>query len=181
MVTDFYRLVACSILIGPILSWLVRYVILWKANLIMAFLQFDGTASRFKKNISELWEIIQLFVKERIDTMEANANLDDTDFLTTLLENTASRDPLFLRNIMVTLLFAGRDNTQASSAWALYELSRNPYWMNRMRNEALELDKSGQVPSFSTLSVGTVSSVDFSRWELTTVITVIPCSFGRIL
>ncbi len=75
--------------------------------------------------------------------------------MTSFLQNPASKDKIFLRNIMVTMLFAGRDNTSSSLAWSLYEMSRCPGWLQRMREEAIALGTEGQVPDYATINVRT--------------------------
>ncbi|THH07284.1 hypothetical protein EW146_g9366 [Bondarzewia mesenterica] len=114
--------------------------------------KFDGTARRFKRSIRRLWEITDHLISERTHSLNLKSNFEETDFLTSLLQDPTVDDPIFIRNIMVTLLFAGRDNTQSSLSWSLYELSKHPEWLAKMRQEATELDRTGQVPSFVTLS-----------------------------
>lgn len=53
-----------------------------------------------------------------------------------LLKDPAFDDPVLIRDIMVTMLFAGRDNTQNVLAWALHSLMATPQWVERLREEA---------------------------------------------
>ncbi|THG97540.1 hypothetical protein EW026_g4471 [Hermanssonia centrifuga] len=115
--------------------------------------RFDGTKSHFDKNISRLWAAIEALIAEHSDRKRSQDNLNEkTDFLTSLIQGHFEENPVFLRNIMVTLLFGGRDNTQNSISWAMYELSRHPQWLTRMRKEAKELDKAGSMPTFANVS-----------------------------
>ena len=58
------------------------------------------------------------------------------DFLSALLEGPTYNDPILIRDTLVVLLFAGRDNTQNSLAWSLHALMNSPHWIDRMRAEA---------------------------------------------
>jgi Cytochrome P450 len=63
-------------------------------------------------------------------------------------------DPLLIRDTLITLLFASRDNTQNSFTWAIYELSKHPEWMDRMRAEAIALaPRTGDVVSYANINV----------------------------
>ena len=64
-----------------------------------------------------------------------------TDFLDALLQDPTFDDPVLVRDTLVTILFAGRDNTQNTLAWGIHALMGAPEWMNRMRAEA-ELNRS---------------------------------------
>ncbi|KAJ8088597.1 hypothetical protein PM082_013840 [Marasmius tenuissimus] len=117
--------------------------------------KFDGTSRKFDTTIRKLWIAVEQMISERKQALKADtyhATTEATDFLSNLLNNSENLDPLFVRNIMVTLLFGGRDNTQNSIAWSLYELMRHPEWVDKMRKEAEEVGASGRPPSFSTLS-----------------------------
>ena len=58
------------------------------------------------------------------------------DFLGALLRDTeVQEDPKALRETLVTLLFAGRDNVQNVLSWSVYELSQSPSWMEKMQAE----------------------------------------------
>ncbi|KAG7447082.1 cytochrome P450 [Guyanagaster necrorhizus] len=115
--------------------------------------KLDGTWFRFRRTISVLWKTIDGLIEERSKSLALAGDVDsqETDFFSTFLKSHSETDPIFTRNIMVTLLFGGRDNTQNSISWALYELSRQPEWLNRMREEAIALGQSGQHPTFATL------------------------------
>ncbi|PSR72736.1 hypothetical protein PHLCEN_2v11431 [Hermanssonia centrifuga] len=122
-------------------------------HLVSAMDELDGTKSHFDKNISRLWAAIEALIAEHSDRKRSQDNLNEkTDFLTSLIQGHSEENPVFLRNIMVTLLFGGRDNTQNSISWAMYELSRHPQWLTRMRKEAMELDQAGGMPTFSNVS-----------------------------
>ncbi|THG96451.1 hypothetical protein EW026_g5382 [Hermanssonia centrifuga] len=116
--------------------------------------QLDGTKRQFDSNISKLWTAVEALIAEHSDDKRSHVNPEEkqSDFLTSLIQGHSEENPVFLRNIMVTLLFGGRDNTQNSLSWALYELSRHSEWLGRMRKEALELDQAGSTPTFANLN-----------------------------
>ena len=62
-----------------------------------------------------------------------------SDFFSSLIQDPSIDDPIFIRDTMITLLFGGRDNMQNSLVWACYELCRHPEWIEKMRQEALEV------------------------------------------
>ena len=58
-----------------------------------------------------------------------------SDFLSALLLGSKTQNITHARDILMTLLFAGRDSTQNAILWALYELTRHPSWISSMRQE----------------------------------------------
>jgi cytochrome P450 len=124
---------------------------LWRLEVLTAS-QFDGSGRIFERELLKL----QRAVEDLIASHKASPSDQDSDstkdFLTTFLEMHDTNDPLFVRNIMVTLMFGGRDNTQSSLSWSLYVLCRHPKWLTKMRAEAIALNKLGQ-PTFAKLSV----------------------------
>lgn len=61
------------------------------------------------------------------------------DFLSSLLHDSGLQDPIVIRDILVMLVFAGRDNTQNAISWATHELLKKPEWFDKMRSEAMEV------------------------------------------
>ncbi|KAK0187618.1 cytochrome P450 [Armillaria mellea] len=116
--------------------------------------KLDGTWFRFRRNQTALWKDINGLINQRSKSLALVGDVEsqETDFFSALLKSYSETNPLFTRNMMVTLLFGGRDNTQNSISWALYELSRQPEWLHRMREEAIIMGRSGQRPTFASLS-----------------------------
>ncbi len=75
------------------------------------------------------------------------------DYLSILLNEPIYNDPIMIRDTLVTLLFAGRDNTQNSLAWSFYALQRHPKWVQKMREEAMALNQEGHELHYSDLWV----------------------------
>ena len=93
-------------------------------------------------------------IEKRTHELETGAVVKGDDFLSTLLSEAEDKDPLLIRDTLITLLFASRDNTQNSFTWALYELSNHPEWIDKMRAEAVALaPPSGNVVSYSNINV----------------------------
>ncbi|KAJ7667536.1 cytochrome P450 [Mycena polygramma] len=115
--------------------------------------KLDGTSALFSKTINQLWTGINALITERTKLAEVvSINAESMDFLSSLLQSPVSSNSVFVRNIMVTLLFGGRDTTQSCFSYGLYELCRQPVWLSQMRQEAIRVGKNGQLPTFSTLS-----------------------------
>lgn len=70
-----------------------------------------------------------------------------------MLKDAAFNDPGLIRDTLVALLFAGRDNTQNAFAWSLYSLISAPHWVARMRVEANDNRKLGHEMEYGNLSV----------------------------
>jgi len=115
--------------------------------------ELDGKARIFRKNIAELQAIVENMIQDRREEMKLADQPLRSDFFSSLVQDPSIEDPIFIRNMMVTLLFGGRDNMQNSLVWACYELCRHPEWLEKMRREALEVGQSGQVLSFSTINL----------------------------
>ncbi|KAJ7119284.1 cytochrome P450 [Mycena filopes] len=114
--------------------------------------KLDGTSAIFQENITQLWTAITTLISERTRLTEVSVNAESMDFFSSLLQSPASSNSILVRNVMVTLLFGGRDNTQSCFSWALYELCRHPKWLREMRQEAIQVGKTEQPPTFATLS-----------------------------
>ncbi|GBE79002.1 predicted protein [Sparassis crispa] len=105
--------------------------------------------SEFTSARTEFFNIIEEIVQER---KSSGKNLEDNgDFLSALLRDGQVQDPALLRDTLVTLLFAAKDNTQNSLAWSLYELSRSPVWLKKLRQEALSNGAPTQGVQYSNL------------------------------
>ena len=88
-------------------------------------------------------------------TEEDTKGYDDShaDWLSTMLKDPSFADPILIRDTLVALVFAGRDNTQNSFAWSLNALMSSPQWISRMRLEAKENRKPGRELDYGDLSV----------------------------
>jgi len=62
-----------------------------------------------------------------------------------------TKDPKFLRDQIVAVLLAGRETTACALSWALYELSRHPQTVRRLREEILDVIGPTQAPKYEDL------------------------------
>lgn len=101
-------------------------------------------------------ELLQSRAKEQIPS----------DFLTLTLNQHDHGDMSLLRDELVTLVFAGRDNTQNVLAWAMYGLlTTDPIWMEKLREESVSLG-AGQCPAYEDINVSlTFPEVQIIDWE----------------
>jgi cytochrome P450 len=77
-----------------------------------------------------------------------------SDYVSALLEDPDYNDPILVRDTLVTLLFAGRDNTQNALAWSMHALLQHPAWMAEMTAEAESLNRCHEaVLPYSRLGV----------------------------
>ncbi|KAH9915853.1 cytochrome P450 [Fomitopsis serialis] len=98
--------------------------------------KFDGLGEHFRASRQECYGVIDRIVKQRQEEFARDGADKHQDFLGALLREKTAQDPITLRDTLVTLLFAGRDNVQNVLAWSLHELSCFPGWLDQMRNES---------------------------------------------
>ncbi|CAI7614497.1 unnamed protein product [Penicillium crustosum] len=118
---------------------------------------FSSVLSRteFRKNLKIMDEFIQPYIQTVLahSTDELNEKLSKHQ---TFLDALASftRDPRVLRDQLVAVLLAGRDTTAATLSFCLFELSRNPEVVVKLRNEIsnrLGVGANAQKPSYIDL------------------------------
>lgn len=71
------------------------------------------------------------------------------NFLHALAEFT--RDPQMLRDQLVAVLLAARDTTAATLSWTLYELSKQPKIVEKLREEILDRLGPNTPPTYADL------------------------------
>jgi len=89
------------------------------------------------------------------------ANEQRYDFLHALAAET--RDPAFLRDQIVAVLFAGRDTTAAILAFLFYELGRHPAVVAALRQEILDVVGSSAKPTFKQLKSMKYIQIHYQR------------------
>lgn len=106
----------------------------------------------FNKNIAILNAFVEPFVNQTLE-MKPEQLKEKTEkeynFLHALAQFT--RDPHMLRDQLVAVLLAARDTTAATLSWAVYEMSKQPKILEKLRKEILDrvgLDKS---PTYTDL------------------------------
>lgn len=109
---------------------------------------------RFRRCLATMNEFINQYVQQALDlSPEELASKTKSDMSYTFLHELASytRDPKVLRDQLVAVLLAGRDTTAATLSWAIYELSRHPEVVKRLRNEILSVVGPDRTPTYADL------------------------------
>ncbi|KAJ5467028.1 hypothetical protein N7475_004780 [Penicillium sp. IBT 31633x] len=116
---------------------------------------FAMSRTEFRKNLKIMDEFIQPYIETvlALSTGELDEKLSKREtFLDALARFT--RDPRILRDQLVAVLLAGRDTTAGTLSFCLFELSRNPDVVAKLREEIrdrLGLGADGQKPTYSDL------------------------------
>jgi hypothetical protein len=88
----------------------------------------------------------------RLDTEELKSNAKSDKGYTFLHELASfTRDRKVLRDQIVAVLLAGRDTTASTLSWALYELSRHPHAVKKLRAEILSTIGRDAYPTYEHL------------------------------
>lgn len=109
----------------------------------------------FRKNLKKMDEFIQPYIRTvlSLSTDELDQKLSKREsFLDALARFT--RDPRVLRDQLVAVLLAGRDTTAGTLSFTLFELSRNPAVVAKLREEIRErlgVGASGKKPTYTDL------------------------------
>ncbi|VDB98242.1 unnamed protein product [Peniophora sp. CBMAI 1063] len=112
-----------------------------------------GDRFRFNRARSYIRNIVLHMIEaRRAEIRDVPAGERHADFLTALLEDPTFDDPILIRDTLVTLLFAGRDNTQNVLAWGLHALMGAPQWMDRMREEVTRNGSGNHELQYADLS-----------------------------
>ncbi|KAJ5319360.1 hypothetical protein MYU51_013363 [Penicillium brevicompactum] len=133
-----------------------RYVQQRQAELFR-FGVFDFAMSKveFRKNLKKMDEFIEPYIRTvlSLSTDELDQKLSKREsFLDALARFT--RDPRVLRDQLVAVLLAGRDTTAGTLSFTLFELSRNPAVVAKLREEIRErlgVGESAQKPTYTDL------------------------------
>lgn len=95
---------------------------------------------RFKKELCRLQEFIQNIINQR-----KNASERTEDFLTYLMEVEGEDGPYFtnqqLKDELITLYIAGQETTASVLTFGIYELSKNPEVLRKMKAEIDSIDE----------------------------------------
>ncbi|KAJ5596388.1 hypothetical protein N7450_002846 [Penicillium hetheringtonii] len=133
-----------------------RYVQQRQAELFrFGVFSFAMSRTEFRRNLKIMDEFIQPYIETVLslssDELEKKLSKRET-FLDALARFT--RDRQVLRDQLVAVLLAGRDTTAGTLSFCLFELSRNPEVIAKLREEIrnrLGVGASGQKPSYTDL------------------------------
>ncbi|KAJ5856064.1 uncharacterized protein N7529_010008 [Penicillium soppii] len=133
-----------------------RYVQQRQAELFrFGVFNFAMSKVEFRKNLKRMDEFIQPYIHTvlSLSTDELDQKLSKREtFLDALARFT--RDPRVLRDQLVAVLLAGRDTTAGTLSFTLFELSRHPEVVSKLRAEIrdrLGLGADAQKPSYTDL------------------------------
>lgn len=101
---------------------------------------------RFVEVLAVLDEYVGRYVSLALDN---EADEKDDSLLAALTKET--RDPVFLRDSLVSALLAGRDTTAATLSWLIKELSKDPELYEDLRNETLDSLGEDGIPTYSQI------------------------------
>ncbi|KZT04146.1 cytochrome P450, partial [Laetiporus sulphureus 93-53] len=114
--------------------------------------KFNGIANEVDHARSTVRDYVAKVVHDR-QSATTDVNFDiPADFLGQLARK-PDNDPMRMRDILVTLLFAGQDKIQNALGRSLHELLKTPCWVGRMREEALQNAPEGSRILYSDLMV----------------------------
>ncbi len=139
-----------------------QYLTLVPASLpLTVSLKMNGDRSRFNRSRAYIRGVVSEIVRERRAHASQKAQQHSeryADFLSVLLQDPTFDDPILIRDILVTLLFAGRDNTQNALAWGLYALIEAPQWIDCLREEVKKNGTDVSEVDYQELAVCALSS-----------------------
>lgn len=116
---------------------------------------FILSRKKFREQLGIMNDFIQPYIQRvlSLSTSELDQKLSHKEtFLDALARFT--RDPRILRDQLVAVLLAGRDTTAGTLSFCLFELSRNPDVVVRLRDEIrtrLGVGPEGRKPSYADL------------------------------
>ncbi|KAF9889256.1 hypothetical protein FE257_007569 [Aspergillus nanangensis] len=117
---------------------------------------FILSKKKFREQLKVMDDFLQPYIERvlSLSTAELDQKVSSRDtFLDALARFT--RDPRILRDQLVAILLAGRDTTAATLAFCLFELSRNPGVVAKLREEILArglgVGPTGKKPSYNDL------------------------------
>lgn len=108
----------------------------------------------FRSCLDTMNNFVNQYVQQALQlSPEELSSKTKSDISYTFLHELASytRDPEVLRDQVVAVLLAGRDTTAAALSWTIYELSRHPEVVKRLRDEILSVVGPDRTPTYADL------------------------------
>lgn len=115
-------------------------------------LQQFVSRKEFDKNIIILNAFVEPFVKQTLEMKQEQLKEKtekEYNFLHALAQFT--RDPQMLRDQLVAVLLAARDTTAATLSWVVYELSKQPKILEKLRMDILDKVGLDRPPTYTDL------------------------------
>jgi cytochrome P450 len=109
---------------------------------------------KFHKELKVINEFVNTFIDDTLclspEELQKTTKLDEGyTFLHALASYT--RDRNVLRDQLVAVMLAGRDTTACTLSWAIYELSRHPEVVKKLRQEMLQQVGASRMPTYADL------------------------------
>ncbi|XP_027338635.1 cytochrome P450 704C1-like [Abrus precatorius] len=127
---------------------LYRYVdVFWK---IKKFLNI-GSEATLRKNTEILNEFVFKLINTRIQQIKISEDVSTSkrgDILSRFLQE-KEYDPIYLRDIILNFVIAGKDTTAATLAWFLYMLCKYPAVQEKAAEEVKEATKTKTISSYT--------------------------------
>ncbi|KAF5777715.1 putative cytochrome P450 [Helianthus annuus] len=138
---------------------LIRHIVpekLWK---LQRFLRMGN-----EKKLSNAWKDIDQFIYKHLAENQTDHSNDEPgeenfNFLTALIkevkgQSVTSKDhDMFLRDILLNLIVAGRDTTSSTLSWFFYLLAKNPKAEDKIREE-LETQLNKEMGDIQAIDLG---------------------------
>lgn len=107
---------------------------------------FSSENAKMNESMGQLNRFVDEYVQ-----LALNAEVDEKDESLLAALASENRDPVFLRDAMVSALLAGRDTTAATLSWLIKEVSKDPELYKELRGEVLEVLGPDEIPTYSQL------------------------------
>ncbi|KAJ7977283.1 putative Cytochrome P450 [Quillaja saponaria] len=107
--------------------------LIWKIKKVLNV----GAEKRIRMAISEIHEFAREIIREKKHELREKASLDSVDLLSRFL-NSGHSDEVFVTDIIVSFILAGRDTTSAALTWFFWLISKNPRVQSEILKEITE-------------------------------------------
>lgn len=116
-------------------------------------LAFLVDQKQYRKALQILDEYIEPYVRRATNLNARQISTDEPKMQDSFLHSLSrtTKDPQFLRDSIVTVLFAGRDSTASTITWLLYEMSRHPAVWAKAKEEVIGICGQVESPRFPDL------------------------------
>lgn len=118
--------------------------------------QFNGTRWKFDHAKGIIHRIVDGIIQDRTTAVTLINPGEQRDYLSMLIASQEGDDELTnIRELLVVLLFAGRESMQNTFSWMMYEIMRHPEWISLLRQEAdrLSTESDPLIPPYAALQV----------------------------
>ncbi|VVA19351.1 PREDICTED: cytochrome P450 [Prunus dulcis] len=131
-----------------------RYVdVFWR---IKKFLNL-GSEAALRKNTKIVNDFVFKLIHNKIEQMQKKDNcpvtVDREDILSRFLQVTGT-DPIYLRDIILNFIIAGKDTTATTLAWFFYLLCKHPSVQEKIVQEVKQVTGMKKITHFSEFASG---------------------------